>query len=44
MVTHEVVHKGGTRVPVPPNGYSLIDTVSVQADDVVQFVAHATGT
>ena len=44
MVTHEMVHEGRARVPVSSNGDPFVDAVSVQTNDVVKLVGHATAT
>jgi len=43
LVTEHVVNEGGTGVTVTTNGNTLVDTVGVLGDNVVQLVGHTTG-
>lgn len=43
LVAEQVVNEGGTGVTVTTNGDTLVDTVGVLGDDVVQLVGHTTG-
>lgn len=43
LVAQQMVNEGGTRISVTANGNTLVNTVGVLRDDVVQLVGHATG-
>ncbi len=38
-----MIHEGSSRVSIATDGYALVNPVSVASDDVVQLVAHASG-
>lgn len=43
LVTQEVVNEGGAGVPITTNGHTLVDTIRVVGNNVVELVGHATG-
>ena len=40
MISQKVVHESGPRISISSNGDSLINTIGMETDDVVQLIAH----
>lgn len=43
LVTQQMVDESGTRVTITTNGNTLVDTIGILRDNVVQFIGHTTG-